>query len=125
MEVVPVSTVLSEHPRRLAAPRLFALQANDALYTVLGLQPQGRIRITETSIGHADAGVATGLANDFFRLALEVKPDLLVCPEYSVPWEVLLQLIESGAGPEVGKLSAHPAPVTEREIVSRSALGAE
>lgn len=104
MEVVPVSNVLGEDPRRLLPPRLTALQADDALYTVLSLQPKGRIRITEGSIGHADAAAAAILAIDFFRLAMEAKPDLLVSPEYSVPWEVLLQLLERGAGPERGKL---------------------
>ena len=91
---------------RLAHPQLTALQADDTLYTVLALQPEGRIRITDTSIGHADAAGAAEKIRAFFDLALgmESKPDLVVCPEYSVPWEVLLQLIESGAGPQVGKL---------------------
>lgn len=106
MEVVPVSKVLKEHPKRLTAPNLSALRADDTLYTVLCMQPPGRIRITDDSIGHADAAASAALVGDFFRLALELptKPDLVVCPEYSVPWEVLLKLLESGAGPERGKL---------------------
>jgi hypothetical protein len=106
LEVVPVSKVLGEHPKRLTAPKLSALQADDTLYTVLGMQPPGRIRITNDSIGHADAAASAALVGDFFRLALEMKsrPALVVCPEYSVPWEVLLKLLESGAGPERGKL---------------------
>jgi len=104
MEIVRVSKVLGEDPRRLVAPKLSALQADDSLYTVLALQPYGRIRISETGIGHADAAGAAAQVRDFFRLATEARPDLLICPEYSVPWEVLLQLLEGGAGPDLGKM---------------------
>jgi hypothetical protein len=106
MEVVPISKVLGEHPKHLIGPKLSALQADDTLYTVLGMQPPGRLRITDESIGHADAAAANAFVRDFFRLALELeaKPDLVICPEYSVPWDALLQLLESGAGPERGKL---------------------
>lgn len=106
MDIVPVEQILSAHPMRLAHPRLAALQADDTLYTVLALQPEGRIRITDSSIGHADVAGAAEKIRAFLDLAMgmERKPDLVVCPEYSVPWEVLLQLIESGAGPQTGKL---------------------
>ncbi|MDQ2735611.1 MAG: hypothetical protein M3Y55_11620 [Pseudomonadota bacterium] len=106
MEVVPVSKVLEEHLKRLTAPNLSALQADDSLYTLLCLQPAGRLRITDDSIGHSDAAASAEQVRDFFRLALDLKakPDLVICPEYSVPWEVLLQLLEGGASPERGKL---------------------
>lgn len=106
LNIVPVEVTLGALAMRLAHPRLTALQADDTLYTVLALQPEGRIRITDTSIGHADAAGAAEKVRAFFDLAsgMESKPDLVICPEYSVPWEVLLQLIESGAGPQAGKL---------------------
>lgn len=106
MEIVPVEGVLAAHAMQLVHPKLTALQADDTLYTVLALQPEGRIRITDTGIGHADAANASEKMRGFFDLVLgmENNPDLVVCPEYSVPWEVLLQLIESGAGPQTGKL---------------------
>lgn len=108
LNIVPVEAVLAAHPMQLAHPQLTVLQANDALYTVLALQPAGRIRVTDSSIGHADAASAAEKIKGFLELASaqERKPDLVVCPEYSVPWEVLLRLVESDVGPEVGKLWA-------------------
>ena len=42
----------------------------------------------------------------FLRLAATVgsQPDLVVSPEYSVPWEALLEAVEQGIVPEEGKL---------------------
>lgn len=95
--------------RRLARegldhPRLNALQADDTQYTVLAHQPPGRIRIAPGSIGHADGEEAKRRTSALFQLAAESQPDLLVSPEYSVPWDVLLEAIEQGVVPEVGKL---------------------
>lgn len=89
-------------------PRLNALQADDTLYTVLAHQPLGRIRIAENSIGHADHAEANLRVQSIFRLAatLESQPDLLVSPEYSIPWDSLVEAIEHGFAPASGKLWA-------------------
>lgn len=106
MNFVEIEGVLAAQPEKLMHPRLNALQADDTLYTLLALQPEGRIRVTETAIGHADKAAAEAQFRSFFSLIadLDRQPDIAICPEYSVPWAVLLDVIESGAGPQPGKL---------------------
>jgi hypothetical protein len=104
LEIVTVEQRLKREG--LEHPRLNALQADDTLYTVLAHQPPGRIRIAKNSIGHTDAGEAYLRGRALFDLAIsqESQPDLLVSPEYSIPWEALLDAIESGITPSQGKL---------------------
>lgn len=104
MKIIPVGQRLKD--AGLAHPKLNALQADDTLYTVLALQPKGHIRITEYSIGHADSADAKRKMQSFFRLfnSLENQPDLVISPEYSVPWDALLDSIEADITPQLGKL---------------------
>lgn len=104
MKIVPVEQRLKGEG--LEPPRLNALQADDTLYKVLTHQPPGRIRIAPDLIGHADSVEAKLRTAAFLRLAATAgsQPDLVVSPEYSVPWEVLLEAVEQGIVPEEGKL---------------------
>lgn len=104
MKIVPVEHRLKREG--LEPPRLNALQADDTLYTVLTHQPAGRIRIAPDSIGHADSVEAKQRTAAFLQLAATAgsQPDVVVSPEYSVPWEALLEAIEQGVVPEEGKL---------------------
>lgn len=104
MKIVPVEQRLKGEG--LEPPRLNALQADETLYKVLTHQPIGRIRIAPDLIGHADSVEAKLRTAAFLRLAATAgsQPDLVVSPEYSVPWEVLLEAVEQGILPEEGKL---------------------
>ncbi|MFY1875042.1 hypothetical protein ACOTF3_07030 [Achromobacter xylosoxidans] len=106
MEIIPVEQRLNREG--LEPPRLNALQADDTLYTVLAHQPLGHIRITPGSIGNANSVEAKQRTAAFLHLAATPgsQPDLVVSPEYSVPWEALLEAIEQGVAPEEGKLWA-------------------
>jgi len=90
----------------LVHPKLNALQADEALYTVLTYQPHGHIRITDDSIGNAEPDDAKRKMKNLFErvVAMESQPDLVVAPEYSVPWDTLLESIEAGLKPALGKL---------------------
>lgn len=104
MEILPVEERLRREG--LEAPRLNALQADDTLYTVIAHQPKGRIRIAPDSIGNADSAEAKQRSLAFLTLAADAKcqPDLVISPEYSVPWEALLEAVEQGCVPAEGKL---------------------
>ncbi|MGF6379816.1 hypothetical protein OKW31_002729 [Paraburkholderia atlantica] len=104
MEIVFVGQKL--HEAGLAHPILNALQADDTLYTVLTVQPEGHIRITSDSICNADPVEAKRKFVSFlqFITAMESQPDLVVSPEYSVPWNALLESLEAGVRPQPGKL---------------------
>lgn len=102
VQVVPVEKKLRD--AGLRHPTLNLLQADDTLYTVLALQPEGRIRITESFIGNADAAEAKKRIFLFMQQVEKIQPDVLVCPEYSVPWDALIESIEAGIVPHTGKL---------------------
>lgn len=104
MKIVSVEQKLNEVG--LEHPRLNALQADETLYTVLAHQPAGRIRIAPDSIGHADLTDAKQRTDSLFHLvtSMESQPDLLVSPEYSVPWGALVEAILQGHSPAPGKL---------------------
>lgn len=90
----------------LGHPVLNALQADDTLYRVFALQPEGKIRITDSFIGNSNAAEAKQRISLLLQRIAEMQPDLVVCPEYSVPWEALVASIEAGVLPETGKLWA-------------------
>ena len=96
MEVIPLERKLAT--AGLEHPRLNALQADETLYTVLAHQPLGRIQISVDSIRQADPAGAVKRTQAFLRLAasLESQPDLLISPEYSVPWDALVEAIQAG-----------------------------
>lgn len=104
MQIVSVGEKLKA--ARLEAPQLNALRADDTLYTLLAHQPLGRIRIAADKIGHANLAEAKQQADALLSLASTPgdQPDLLVCPEYSLPWDSLLEAVEQGRVPEPGKL---------------------
>jgi hypothetical protein len=125
LEIVPVEQRLKREG--LEPPRLNALQADDSLYTVLAHQPPGRIRIAPDSIGHANSVEAKQRTAAFLQLAATAgsQPDLVISPEYSVPWEALLEAIEQGVVPVEGKiwvLGCESLPLGELEVV-RQRLG--
>lgn len=109
MQVKEVKDLLAQDAIGLKHPSLNVLKADEASqYTVLALQPQGAIRTTASSIRNADEADATRKFGAFLRTAsgLQPRPDLVICPEYSMPWEVLLAALEAGVAPEVGRLWA-------------------
>lgn len=125
MQIVPVGEKL--HAAGLEAPQLNALRADDTLYTLLAHQPLGRIQVTADKIGHANLAEAKQQADALLSLASTPgdQPDLLVCPEYSLPWDSLLQAVEQGRVPEPGKLwvlGCESLPIGGLELV-RERLG--
>jgi hypothetical protein len=102
LEVVPVEEKL--RTAGLRHPILSVLQADDTLYTVLALQPEGKILITDSFIGNADAAAAKQRLRLFIQQVNESQPDVVVCPEYSVPWDALIEAITAGCAPQHGKL---------------------
>jgi hypothetical protein len=105
LKIVQVHDCLSAPQFQLQHPRLNALQANEEQYRVLILQPQGKVRLTENGVGYFD-GEHELAVESFFKTATDADrtPDVVVCPEYSVPWEVLLRCVEGNVLPQEGRL---------------------
>lgn len=125
LEVVLAEAKLKEF--ELETPQLNALRADDSLYTVLAHQPPGQIRVTAGGIGHASSDEAKQRADALLTLASAsgAQPDLLVSPEYSIPWESVLQAVENRKLPEAGKLwvlGCESLPIGHLDVI-RQRLG--
>lgn len=128
LNIVDVEGVLAAQPEPLEPPRLAALQANDTLYRLLALQPEGRIRITEQGIGNVDARKAHLQMSSFLALAGRPgqQPDVVITPEYSVPWSALIEALERGVCPDLGKLwvlGCESLPLGETALVRARLAG--
>ncbi len=104
MEIVPVTGILLENALR--TPILNALIPNVYNYKLLALQPQGDIEASAEGVRSRDRVLATRQFGKFLEYAKETQADIVITPEYSMPWEVLSAAISEGRGPVQGKLWA-------------------
>ena len=108
MEIVDVESVLemndAARPLKLIAPD--ALNPIRELYSVALLQPHGRLEATVNRVGHADQTAAAQMCSRFLELAIEKQADLVVAPEYCVPWAVVDKIISGSPQPRVGAIWA-------------------
>lgn len=104
MEIRPVADILLENA--LGTPILNVLLPNENNYTVLALQPHGDIEASAEGVLNRDRILATKQFGKFLECAKEKQADLVITPEYSMPWEVLREAILGGRGPDQGKLWA-------------------
>ena len=104
MDITPVADILLENA--LGTPILNALIPNANNYTVLALQPHGDIEASAEGVRNRDRDLATKQFGKFLEYAKETQADLVITPEYSMPWEVLSEAILGGEGPVQGKLWA-------------------
>jgi len=102
MEIKPVSEVLT--PAGLGVPTLAALVPNVANYKVLLMQPHGEIEGGVAGVHNSDIDLAQRQFGRFLHDARETHADLVVTPEYSMPWAVLVEAIEGGIVPEQGSI---------------------
>ncbi len=104
MVIKPVSEILA--PADLREPLLNALVPNVDNYQVLLMQPRGQIEVGAEYVRNRNRELAERQFGEFLSDALNVQADLVVSPEYSMPWNVLLNAIKSGNSPTQGKLWA-------------------
>ncbi len=104
MEIVQVTEILLENA--LGTPILNALIPNEDNYTVLALQPHGDIEASADGVRSRDRVLAIRQFGKFLEYAKGTQADIVITPEYSMPWEVLSAVISEGRGPVQGKLWA-------------------
>ncbi|MBE0448704.1 MAG: hypothetical protein IBX64_11525 [Actinobacteria bacterium] len=104
MEIKPVADILLENA--LSTPILNALKPNEDNYTVLALQPKGDIEASAQGVRSWDRDLAANQFGKFLKYAKETQADLVITPEYSMPWQVLSEAISAGEGPDQWKLWA-------------------
>lgn len=104
MQIQPVSEVLAD--QGLAAPTINALIPNENNYTVLLMQPRGHIEASAAGVRNRDRSLAQRQFRQLLADAQQTEADLVITPEYSMPWETLVEAIKEGSVPGQGKLWA-------------------
>lgn len=104
MEIKPVSEVLA--PVGMNMPTLNALMPDEANYRVLLMQPRGEVEASIAGVRNRDRILAQQQFESFLGDARETQADLVITPEYSMPWNVLMDALTVGIVPAQGKLWA-------------------
>lgn len=102
MLFLQVKDVLDAHG--LGYPSLSVLKANQDLYRALLVQPAAEILVARDEIRNFDRDKAVALFDGVIRLASENDVQLLITPEYSVPWDVIKKVCKEGLSPPPGTL---------------------
>lgn len=101
LNISPVSEILA--CAGLEEPTLAALIPNEANYRVLLMQPQGVIEINN-SVRNQDRDLARKQFRQFLLKAQKSDASLVITPEYSMPWETLMESIKAGIIPSQGNI---------------------
>lgn len=104
MLITSVADALLAHG--LAAPTLNVLTPDVNNYSVLLLQPHGQIEASAAGVRNRDRALAHDQFGQFLTRAHELQVDLGITPEYSMPWEILIDAIKAGTVPAAGKIWA-------------------
>lgn len=104
MELTLVKDILLDEG--LGVPTLNALIPNVDTYEVLLLQPHGDIEADVSGVRNSNHTLAIDQYGQFLEDANEKQADLVITPEYSMPWSVLETVIKDIQGPAHGKLWA-------------------
>lgn len=125
MELTLVKDILLDGG--LGVPTLNALIPNVDTYEVLLLQPHGDIEADVSGVRNRNHTLAIDQYDQFLEGANEKQADLVITPEYSMPWSVLETVITDKQGPAHGKLWAlgcESIKISELEAL-KSALASE
>ena len=104
MEIIQVSTVLANEGFIPLA--LNILVPNVDNYKALLLQPYGSIEANEQGVRNKDRALAYRQYKKFLEDAYQSGADLVVTPEYSMPWNSLMDALKAGIVPAKDKLWA-------------------
>jgi hypothetical protein len=102
MKLVDVKNFLAK--RGLDYPKLAVLQASEQLYSAVLIQPKAVIAVAKGAICNAVTAEAEKLFLGAVQIAIDTKAELLVTPEYSMPWAVLERALKETGGPKDGRL---------------------
>jgi hypothetical protein len=91
-------------PAGLGLPRLNALIPNVADYKAMLFQPEGQLAVSSGGVANKDRARASVQFGSFLDEAHRAQADLVVCPEYSMPWDVLVDKLGAGLCPRPGEL---------------------
>src|SRR5258705_8237641 len=102
MNIKTVTEILT--PFGLVEPRLNALVPDERNYNALLIQPEGNVEGSTEGVWNRDRELARRQFKGFLDDAISTSADLVISPEYSLPWESLTTTIREGRFPASGKL---------------------
>ncbi len=102
MNITPVSAVLAKVG--FDPPRLHVLVPNVDNYKALLLQPHGSIEVSGDGVRNQARELAYRQYKKFLKDASQVGADLVVTPEYAMPWKSLRDALKASVVPAQGKL---------------------
>jgi|SRR6266496_859953 len=91
-------------PVGLGLPRLNALIPNVADCKAMPLQPEGELAVSSKGEANKNRARASAQFGSFLDEAHRAQADLIVCPEYSMPWQLLLDKLKAGLCLRQGEL---------------------
>jgi hypothetical protein len=101
IDIRDVSQFLAQHSNGadpLQLKRLGALEPRVQPYVALLCQPNGTIDASHARVGNADPEAGHLMYASFLAEAVERQAQLVVAPEYSVPWTVIRDIALTAAG---------------------------
>lgn len=104
INILDVEEVLHQQPRPLALISLQALNPEREPYRTMLLQPNGVIEANDIRVGHANVELGHALCSGFLSFAAQSHSDLVVAPEYCVPWSVVEEIIAGHHLPPQGAI---------------------
>lgn len=104
--MTPINAAQLLQNNELAPPELNVLKPNLEEYSVLLYQPQGELLISPDGVSNRDTDSAIAMCGRLLERAAQDHIGLLATPEYSVPWQALVDTLVAGHGPPPGCLWA-------------------
>ena len=83
---------------------LQALEPSRGHYLAMLCQPHGTVHATNQGIGNSDSGANAPMYVEFLQRATNALADLVVTPEYCVPWSVFEEVTKGRILPPLGTL---------------------
>jgi len=102
MQIYSLTTFLAE--AGFSAPDLRVLNPNHENYSALLFQPQGDIEADTNGVRNTDHDLAHKQHSAFLNDAAKEHIEVAITPEYSTPWSVVEQALQSGTVPAQGVL---------------------
>ena len=104
MKVEPVEGFLRKGEAILEPIPLRALMPSREPYFAMLLQPEGLIEVSEARIGHVNRQASEAMCRKFLMAAVEKHAELVVAPEYCMPWRVVAHILKGDIQPDEGSL---------------------
>jgi hypothetical protein len=106
MQIVSVSEFLSgaDPDGPLSVLPLDALDTRRDPYRAMLLQPEGRLQASGKGVSHYDQMAAAAMCDAFLLKACELEADIVVAPEYCIPWATIRKIAEGAFRPRPGAI---------------------